>query len=186
MDGPPPYSPVDIEQTLLVSNTHRHTHTHRYKWDKNSTNTSRGALFHRLLSMINIPFQVQIIHGGIILPSKLSLSFKQYSRQSSLSENHCIHISHQSSGFRVSSTDRLLPDSGDISYSNDDPLDSNQRRMSLSITILKNHTTFLNDTGFGLNIYSCERNSSTVWDIWNFGNIFAFLVKVRTPQPAAN
>lgn len=26
MDGPPPYSPVDIEQTLLVSNAHSCTH----------------------------------------------------------------------------------------------------------------------------------------------------------------
>lgn len=98
MDGPPPYSPVDIEQTLLVSNAH--THTHRSNWD-NRTNTRREAVFIRLISMINIPFQVQIIHGGIIPPSKPSVWFKQYSRQSAHSENHCIQISHQSSGFSV-------------------------------------------------------------------------------------
>lgn len=41
MDGPPPYSPVDIEQTLLVSSTYRHIYTRH----TTSGDTQRGALF---------------------------------------------------------------------------------------------------------------------------------------------
>lgn len=104
MDGPPPYSPVDIEQTLLVSSTRTCTHAHEIRTVRI---TQKGALFPRLpLPMINIPFKVQMIHGGVIFPSKLSVSFKQYSRQSS-SRIHIFFFHRTENVFRVSSA--LLP-----------------------------------------------------------------------------
>lgn len=47
MDGPPPYSPVDLEQTLLVSNTHARAST--------TVSMFRGAPFLRFLSGANDP-----------------------------------------------------------------------------------------------------------------------------------
>lgn len=49
MDGPPPYSPVDIEQTLLVRNTHTHTGGQKQNHDSE-------LLSLRLLFMTNILF----------------------------------------------------------------------------------------------------------------------------------
>lgn len=84
MDGPPPYSPVDLEQTLLVRSSYRHIYIYTHTRDKDSTDTQRSFVPPTPLPVINIRFQVQMIHGGIILQSKLSMSFKQYSRKAVL------------------------------------------------------------------------------------------------------
>lgn len=47
MDGPPPYSPVDLEQTLLVSNARARAYT--------TVSMFRGALLRRFLSGANDP-----------------------------------------------------------------------------------------------------------------------------------
>lgn len=60
--------------------THIYTHTR----DKDGTDTQRSFVPPTPLPVINIRFQVQMIHGGIILQSKLSMSFKQYSRKAVL------------------------------------------------------------------------------------------------------
>lgn len=49
MDGPPPYSPVDLEQTLLVSNARAHAYT--------TVSMFRGALFLLFLSGANDPWR---------------------------------------------------------------------------------------------------------------------------------
>jgi len=59
MDGPPPYSPVDIEQTLLVSGTHKTRQEQHQHAGKSFVPPSPHP-------KINIPFQVQMIHGGIM------------------------------------------------------------------------------------------------------------------------
>lgn len=76
MDGPPPYSPVDIEQTLLVRHTHSHAHSLSFKqFDGNFYFTS----------------------------SKSRLSFRQHSRLPVSQINHylvitlCTFKSHQAS-----------------------------------------------------------------------------------------
>lgn len=103
MDGPPPYSPVDIEQTLLVRNTHRHTGGQKQ-------NHYSELLSLRLLFMTNILFKVQMIPGRRCFPFKAEHVVPAGRRP--LSQNHFVHISHHSLGFKVSFSScrgRFLP-----------------------------------------------------------------------------
>lgn len=109
MDGPPPYSPVDIEQTLLVSSTHRHIHTRQDQYQYTDSSFVPPSPLHHdkySLSGANDPWRYYS-------PIKAERVIQAVPRALCLSQNCCIHISHlfffplhrkAPTGFTVSST----------------------------------------------------------------------------------
>lgn len=69
-------------RTNTPGEQHTHTRTHTYTVQEHYQHMEWIFVPASPLPMINIPFQVQMIRGGIILPSKLSMSLQKYIRLS--------------------------------------------------------------------------------------------------------